>query len=165
MWARVKSGHWTGVRTMRWELTRRLAESLSKVSKACREFIGSSSKGSDACREFARSLPKVSEAYWEFIGSLPKFSPDPSKLADGMCRFGFRGRKQRKEDGRCWRECRGSPRQKEKEEAASGSRSRFHHAIVVTDPVASSMGVGEYRCRGRGYTATRSQESGWSTVA
>ncbi|RRT73693.1 hypothetical protein B296_00006130 [Ensete ventricosum] len=42
-----------------------------------------------------------------------QFSPDPSKLADGTCRFGFKGRKQRKEDGRRWRKCRGSLRRKE----------------------------------------------------
>ncbi|RWV81154.1 hypothetical protein GW17_00057454 [Ensete ventricosum] len=42
-----------------------------------------------------------------------QFSPDPSKLADGTCRFGFKGRKQRKEDGRRWRKCRGLLRRKE----------------------------------------------------
>ncbi|RWW77867.1 hypothetical protein BHE74_00013938 [Ensete ventricosum] len=82
MCARVKFGHRAGVRTIQWELVERLAGSLLKVLKACREFVGSSPKGSKAYQEFVGSFLKVSEAYLEFTGSLPKVS--------GACQDGIR---------------------------------------------------------------------------
>ncbi|RWW38953.1 hypothetical protein BHE74_00055758 [Ensete ventricosum] len=69
MWARVKSKHRDGVRTMQWELVERLIEACRRYQK----LTGSSLNGSEACREFAGSLLRVSEAYREFVGSLPEW--------------------------------------------------------------------------------------------
>ncbi|RZS24298.1 hypothetical protein BHM03_00057364 [Ensete ventricosum] len=64
MWARVKSGHWAGVRTVQLELVERLIGSSPKVSGACQELARSSSKviGSLPGRrqEFAERRPRDS---------------------------------------------------------------------------------------------------------